>query len=392
MENMMRPAARTSHFGESTIREMTRLAIEHKAINLSQGYPDFDPPAPVLQAAAKAILEGANQYTITWGFPALRNKLAALYRSQLGWGVDPDVHITVTCGVTEAIAAAEMAVLNPGDEIIILEPAHENFRPATLMVGAVPVAVPLEAPAYRIDPDRLKAAITGRTRALLLNTPHNPTGRVFDAAELAAVVDLVLQHDLIVITDEIYDRILYDGRIHRSPGGLEPLRERTITVGGLGKSFAVTGWRLGYIIAPSSVSTSIRKIHDYMTICAPTPLQAAAAVALDLPSSYFTEMATAYHQRRDAMLGYLEEAGFRATLPEGAYYTMADYTYLDIPQATWDSTRFAMWMTKTIGVAVVPGASFYSLPGYGLQSVRFAFPKKLATLQEAGERLQRMKQ
>jgi aminotransferase len=285
-----------------------------------------------------------------------------------------------------------MAVLNPGDEIIILEPAHENFRPATLMVGAVPVAVPLEAPAYRIDPDRLKAAITERTRALLLNTPHNPTGRVFDATELAAIVDLALQHDLIVITDEIYDRILYDGRIHRSPGGLEPLRERTITVGGLGKSFAVTGWRLGYIIAPSSVSTSIRKIHDYMTICAPTPLQAAAAVALDLPSSYFTEMATAYHQRRDAMLGYLEEAGFRTTLPEGAYYTMADYTCLDIPQATWDSTQFAMWMTKVIGVAVVPGTSFYSLPSYGLQSVRFAFPKKLATLQEAGERLQRMKQ
>jgi aspartate/methionine/tyrosine aminotransferase len=308
----------------------------------------------------------------------------------LGWPVDPNVHVTVTCGVTEGIAAAQMAVLNHGDEILILEPAHENFRPASLMVGAAPVAVPLEAPAYRIDPERIEAAITPRTRALLLNTPHNPTGRVFDDAEIATVVDLVLKYDLILITDEIYDRILYDGRVHRSPGGLEPLRDRTITVGGLGKSFAVTGWRLGYIIAPAAVATSIRKIHDYMTICAPTPLQAAAAVALSLPQSYFDEMTLAYHQRRDLMMSTLEELGFRATLPEGAYYTMADYTQLDIPQAQWDSTRFAQWMTTEIGVAVVPGTSFYSLPGYGQQSIRFAFPKRLETLRAAGERMMRM--
>jgi aspartate/methionine/tyrosine aminotransferase len=386
----MRPATRTAEFGESTIREMTRLAIQHDAINLSQGFPDFDPPPAVLQAAADAVFGGANQYTITWGYPALRERLAEIYTHQLGWPVDPNVHVTVTCGVTEGIAAAQMAVLNHGDEILILEPAHENFRPASLMVGAAPVAVPLEAPAYRIDPERIEAAITPRTRALLLNTPHNPTGRVFDDAEIATVVDLVLKYDLILITDEIYDRILYDGRVHRSPGGLEPLRDRTITVGGLGKSFAVTGWRLGYIIAPAAVATSIRKIHDYMTICAPTPLQAAAAVALSLPQSYFDEMTLAYHQRRDLMMSTLEELGFRATLPEGAYYTMADYTQLDIPQAQWDSTRFAQWMTTEIGVAVVPGTSFYSLPGYGQQSIRFAFPKRLETLRAAGERMMRM--
>ncbi len=387
----MQPATRTAEFGESTIREMTRLALQHGAINLSQGYPDFDPPQSVLQAAADAIFGGANQYTITWGYPALRQKLAEIYTQQLGWAVDPNVHVTVTCGVTEAIAAAQMAVLNPGDEIIILEPAHENFRPASLMVGAAPVAVPLEAPGYRLDPERLAAAITPRTRALLLNTPHNPTGRVFDEAEMAAVTDFVLRHDLILITDEIYDRILYDGRVHQSPGGREPLRERTITVGGLGKSFAVTGWRLGYIIAPASVATPIRKIHDYMTICAPTPLQAAAAVALDLPAEYFNEMTTAYHQRRDVMMSSLEELGFVATLPEGAYYTMADYTQLDIPQAAWDSPRFAHWMTTTIGVAVVPGTSFYSLPGYGTQSIRFAFPKQLATLHAASQRMTAMR-
>ncbi|MCL4858157.1 MAG: pyridoxal phosphate-dependent aminotransferase [Caldilineaceae bacterium] len=386
----MRPANRTRNFGESTIREMTRLAIQHNAINLSQGFPDFDPPEAVLHAATGAILGGANQYTITWGHPALRQKLAEIYTRQLGWAVDPDQHITVTCGVTEGIAAAQMALLDPGDEIIILEPAHENFRPASIMVGAAPVAVPLEAPGYRLDPARIEAAITPRTRALLLNTPHNPTGRVFDDDEIAGVVELVLRHNLILFTDEIYDRILYDGRTHQSPGGLEALRDRTITVGGLGKSFAVTGWRLGYIISPASVAVAIRKIHDYMTICAPTPLQIAAAAALALPDSYYAEMTAAYHQRRDLMMGALEELGFVATLPQGAYYTMADYTQMDIPQAQWDSTRFAQWMTTEVGVAVVPGTSFYSLPGYGEQSIRFAFPKKLATLQAANERMMRM--
>ncbi|MBI1294739.1 aminotransferase class I/II-fold pyridoxal phosphate-dependent enzyme [bacterium] len=369
---------------------MTRLAMAHNAINLSQGFPDFDPPQAIVDAAVDAIRGRDNQYTVTWGYPALRNALAKRYTTALGWDVDPNVHVTVVCGVTEGITAAMLAFLNPGDEIIILEPAHENFRPAAVLAGAVPVAVPLEAPNYRLDPQRLAAAVTPRTRALLFNTPHNPTGRVFDDEEIAAVIDVVTQNDLILITDEIYDRILYDGRVHVSPGRLDPLRERTVTVGGLSKSFAITGWRLGYVVAPAQLSAAIRPIHDYMTICAPTPLQAAAAVAMELPESYYDQVQTEYAQRRDVMMGVLEEAGFVASPPEGAYYVLADYTNIYAPQASWDCERFARWLTTDVGVAAVGGTNFYSLPGYGEGIVRFAFPKRLATLQAAGERLKQI--
>jgi aspartate/methionine/tyrosine aminotransferase len=386
----MRPAKVVSQFGESIIREMTRVAIQHGAINLSQGYPDFDPHPTVVQAAVDAISGGVNQYTITWGYPALRQKLAELYTAQLGWSVNPDVHVTVTCGVTEGIVAAQHALLDPGDEIIIIEPAHENFRPAAMMVGARAVAVPLESPGYRLDGERLAAAITPRTRAIVLNTPHNPTGRVFDREEMQGITALVEKHNLVLITDEIYNQILYDGRVHVPPGSLEGLRERTITVGGMSKTFAITGWRLGYVITPDSLAAAVRRVHDYTTICAPTPLQAAAVTALSLPQSYYTDMTRDYHQRRDIMMGYLEENGFVANLPEGAYYTMADFSQLAIPQAEWDDVEFALWLTKTIGVAVVPGSKFYSTTGHGAKSVRFAFPKRLETLHEAGARLARM--
>ena len=387
----MQSAQRTAMFGESTIREMTRLAIQHQAINLSQGFPDFDPPAAITDAAIEAIRSGQNQYAITWGVPALRQKLAAHYTKTLGWTVEPDVNVTVVCGVTEGLAVAMTAVLEPGDEAILIEPAHENVRPAAIMMGVKPVSVALEAPGYRLDPTKIEAAITPRTKALLFNTPHNPTGRVFDEGEIADLVALVLKHNLILITDEIYDRILYDGRVHQAPGGIEALRDRTITVSGFGKTFAVTGWRLGHIIAPTSVAQTVRKIHDYMTICAPTPLQHAAAAALDLPATYYEEMTRDYHVRRDTIMGILEDVGFSAILPEGAYYTMAEYSQLDIPQAQWDSKRFAHWMTTEVGVAVVPGTSFYSLPGYGERSIRFAFAKKLETLNKASERMKRMK-
>lgn len=388
----MRPAKVVSQFGESIIREMTRVAIQYGAINLSQGYPDFNPHPAVVQAAVDAITGGINQYTITWGYPALRQKLAELYTAQLGWTVNPDVHVTVTCGVTEGIVAAQHALLDPGDEIIIIEPAHENFRPAAMMVGAKAVAVPLDAPGYQLDPERLAAAITPRTRGIVLNTPHNPTGRVFNAEEIKGITELVERHDLVLITDEIYNQILYDGRVHVPPGSLDGLRERTITVGGMSKSFAVTGWRLGYVITPDPLAAAVRRVHDYTTICAPTPLQAAAVTALSLPQSYYTDMTRDYHQRRDIMMGYLEENGFMANMPEGAYYTMADFSHLDIPQAEWDDVQFALWLTKEIGVAVVPGSKFYSTPGHGAKSVRFAFPKRLETLHEAGARLARMYQ
>ncbi len=383
----MQPAHRVTRFKESTIREMTRVAMQNNAVNLSQGFPDYDTPPEIIQAAVEAIQGGLNQYTVTWGYPPLRKKLAQIYAARLGWDVDPDVHVTVVCGVTEAIVVSALAVLDPGDELIIIEPAHENFRPAAILAGATPVPVPLDAPGYRLDLARLAAAITPRTKAMILNTPHNPSGRVFDEEEMAGVIDLVLKHDLVLITDEIYDKLLYDGRVHISPGSREALRDRTITCGGLGKTFAITGWRLGYVIAPTRFALAIRSLHDYMTICAATPLQAAAVAALDLPESYFAQQLVDYHRRRDVMMGILEEVGFVAPTPEGAYYTMADYSRLPIPQATLAPLDFALWMASEVKVAVVPGNNFYSVPGYGESVVRFAFPKKFSTLEEAGRRM-----
>ncbi len=383
----MQTSQRLTLFRESVIRDMTRLALKHNAINLSQGFPDFDTPEPVKEAAVQAIQSGLNQYAITWGYPPLREKLAELYTTRLGWNVHPDQHVTVTCGVSEGIITAVQSILNPGDEILILEPAHDNFRPSAFIANAVPVSVPLEAPDYRLDAAKLRAVITHKTKAMLLNTPHNPTGRVFDAEEIAGVVEVVLENDLVLITDEIYDRILYDGRSHQSPGSLAPLKERTITIGGLGKTFAMTGWRLGYVIAPEHFAEGIRTLHDYTTICAATPLQAAAAAALALPESFFAQTTSDYHQRRALIMEILTEVGFQASTPQGAYYIMADYSQLPIPQASLPPTEFAYFMASEVGVAVVPGDSFYSLAGYGRSTIRFAFPKKLTTLEQAGERL-----
>lgn len=385
----MYPATRTTNFNQSMIREMTRLAMEHEAINLSQGFPDFDPPDAIVRAAVDAIRGEANQYTVTWGYPPLRQALAAQYTAQLGWPVDPDVHVCVVCGVTEGITTSLLALLNPGDELIILEPGHETFRPSALLAGAAAVPVVLDAPDYRIDADRLEAAVTRRTRALLLNTPHNPTGRVFDAQEMQTIAAFADRHDLILITDEIYDRILYDGRQHISPGSLDGLVERTVTIGGLGKSFAVTGWRLGYVIAREPLAAAIRAVHDYSTICAPTPLQAAAAVALNQPTDYWLQMREEYDERREVMLAMLRQAGFRAVRPEGSYYTMADYTAIDAPQAQWDAHRFARWLTTDVGVASVAGINFYTRDRekYGEGIVRFAFAKRIETLHAAGRRL-----
>jgi aminotransferase len=388
----MRAAARTAQFDESIIREMTRHAMEHDAVNLSQGYPDFDPPAAVLDAAVEAIRRGENQYTVTWGYPPLRAKLAEVYRPRIGREIDPDLHVTVTCGVTEGIVSAVMGVVDPGDEVLIVEPAHENFRPAVLMAGGTPVPIPLEPPAYRLDPERLARLITPRTRALLINTPHNPTGRVFDDEEMGALAALVDANDLVLITDEIYEHILYDGRTHLSPARRAGLEERTITVSGMSKTFAITGWRLGFVLAPTALAGAVRKAHDYMTICAPTPLQAAAVAALELPASYYRQMSVEYHQRREVMLAYLAEAGFDALPPEGAYYTIADFRSLPIHQAAWTATEFALWLTREVGVAAVPMSSFYSAPGYGEGRVRFAFPKRIETLHTAGRRLLAMRE
>ena len=387
----MQTARRFDNIRESVIRQMTRLAIQHDAINLSQGYPDFGPPQPLLQAAMDAMQGGLNQYTITWGYPPLRQKLAEIYSQRLGWQVEADEHIVVTCGVTEALAASMLAILNPGDEIIILDPAHETYRPAVIFADARPVSVVLEPPDFRLDRERLAAAVTPRTRALILNTPHNPAGRVFDEEEMAAIIEVVTKNDLVLITDEIYDRILYDGREHVCPGRLEPLKERTITIGGLGKSYAITGWRLGYAIAPTPLARAVKPAHDFLTICAATPLQAAALAAIDLPDSYYQQMTADYHQRRALMSGILADLGFLFTQPQGAYYILADYRALPIPQARWDATRFARWLTTEVGVAVVPGPNFYGNPADGEGLIRFAYPKQLETLRAAGQRLARLK-
>ncbi|MDY6835773.1 MAG: pyridoxal phosphate-dependent aminotransferase [Chloroflexota bacterium] len=387
----MHTAQRVTYFRESVIREMTRLAMDYDAINLSQGYPDFDTPLPLKEAAVNAIREGNNQYSFTWGYLPLREKLAERYTSLLGWTVDPAEHVTVTCGVTEAINVAMLAVSNPGDDVLLIEPGHENFIPAIILAGARPVAVPLEHPEYRLDFERLSACITPRTCALLLNTPHNPTGRVFDAKEIDIVANLAQQHDIVLITDEIYDRILYDGRHHLSPGGFEQLRERTITIGGFSKTYAITGWRLGYMVAPTQLMRAIRPVHDFLTICAPTPLQIAAVMALSFPQDYYDGILSDYHQRRDVMVEILKDLGFTMTVPEGAYYILADYSRMEIPQAQWDSRSFAEWMVREYRVAVVPGSVFYSLPGYGEHCMRFSFSKKVETLLDAGERMRRIK-
>jgi aspartate/methionine/tyrosine aminotransferase len=383
----MQPSARIHEFDESIIREMTRHAHEHGAVNLSQGYPDFDPPQEVVDAAVAAIRGGENQYTVTWGYPPLRTRLAEIYTPKMNRQLMPDVHVTVTCGVTEGIVVALQAVANPGDEVLVLEPAHENFRPAAIMAGARAVPVPLTAPDYRLDVEMLRSKVTPQTRALLINTPHNPTGRVFDETEIAGLVEVVTANDLVLITDEIYEHILYDGRTHVSPARHPALQDRTIVVGGMSKTFAITGWRLGFVFAPDALASGVRRVHDYMTICAPTPLQAAAVAALDLPPSYYAELTASYQRRRDTLMEYLAEAGFNALMPEGAYYTIADYRGLAVPQASMNSMDFALWMTREVGVAVVPMSSFYSDPTLGEGSVRFAFPKKLETLHVAGERL-----
>ncbi|MSP13072.1 MAG: aminotransferase class I/II-fold pyridoxal phosphate-dependent enzyme [Chloroflexi bacterium] len=386
----MQVAARLENIGQSVIREMTRLALAHGAINLSQGYADFPAPAEIKEAAIQAILADQNQYAITWGVPELRRAIAAKMARLYNLHFDPEVHVTVTCGVTEAITVSLMAMLNPGDEIIIVEPFHENFYPAARFAGAIPVMYTLEPPDYRLDPDRLKRLFSPHTRAILINTPHNPTGRVFNREELAGVASLCQEFDAVAVTDEIYEFITYDGHEHIPLATLPGMAERTVTIGGMSKTFAVTGWRLGYVCAPEPLANAIRAVHDFTTICAATPLQYAAAAALNLPDSYYSDLRQAYTQRRDLMMSILWDCGFQAKAPEGAYYVMADFTGLSATRGLPENpTEFAMWMTKEVGVAVVPGHSFYRTAGFGENAVRFAFPKKLETLAEAGARMHR---
>jgi aminotransferase len=363
---------------------MTRLHAIYGGVNLAQGFPDFDPPLEIVEAACRALREGHNQYAITWGAPALREAIARHATEFNRIPTDPSENITVTCGATEAMISALMAVCNPGDEVVILCPFYENYGPDCVLSGATPRYVALREPDWHLDPDELAAAFSGRTRAIIVNTPHNPTGHVFTRAELEMIADLCLRHDALAITDEIYEHILYDGREHVSIASLPGMQERTITISGASKTFAVTGWRLGWAIAPRAISDGIRRVHDFLTVGAPHPLQMAAAAALALPPSYYAQLTADYTRRRDRMLAILRAAGLTPFPPQGAYYVMTDITPFGYP----DDVTFSRYLVEQVGVAVVPGSSFYPPEwSHGRQRIRFAFPKRMETLDEAEERL-----
>ncbi len=383
----MRISRRAASFQESVIREMTRLNALHGGVNLAQGFPDFDPPPEILDAACRALRDGYNQYAITWGAPELREAIARHATEFNRIPTDPGANVTVTCGATEAMIAALMAVTNPGDEVVIFAPFYENYGPDAILSGASPRYVALRERDWRFDPEELAAAFTPRTRAVIVNTPHNPTGHVFSRKELETIAALCQRHDALAITDEIYERILYDGREHVSIGSLDGMADRTVTISGASKTFAVTGWRLGWAIAPADVTVGIRRVHDFLTVGAPHPLQMAAAAALALPESYYRDMVAAYTRRRDRMLGILERVRLRPFPPEGAYYVMSDCS----PYGQLDDVAMAMWLVSEIGIAVVPGSSFYPAGDpAGRQRIRFAFPKREPTLAEAEKRLLRL--
>ena len=379
---------RASTFTESVIREMTRVAQQHGAINLAQGFPDFPMPAPMKDAACAAIHGDVNQYAVTWGSPALRLAVAEKYRRWYGLEVDPDREVTVTCGATEAMASAFLALVDPGDEVVIFAPYYENYGPDAVLAGATPVFVPLLPPgdrqgAWGLDDDRLRAALARRPKALVLNTPHNPTGKVFTRAELDVIAALVREYDVPwVFTDEIYEHIVYAGH-HHAFAAWPGMRERTVTISGLSKTFSCTGWRLGHAVAPPAATRAIRKVHDFLTVGAPAPLQAAGAVGLAFDADYYNHLVAEYRERRELLCGALAEAGFTFAVPEGAYYVLAGYD----AHSQDDDRTFAHWLAEEVGVATVPASSFYPA-GEGPRMVRFAFCKRTETLERAAERLQ----
>lgn len=377
------PARRLQAFGVSQIREVTRLADRHDAINLGQGLPEVDPPPALLEALRTLPGGPVHQYSYTWGMPELLQVLAADLSRRWGAAVDPEHEVTVTCGVSEAIVAVMLALVNPGDEVVVLEPLHENYVPAVVFAGAVPRFLPLRPPSFRIDPDALRSLVGPRTRAILLNTPHNPTGRVFDLPELQAVAEVCLERDLILITDEIYADLVYEGE-HIPPATLPGMRPRTVAIYGAGKSLSVTGWRLGYVAAPPALSAAIRKVHEYLVICPPTPLQAALAAAWPRIGDYVARVTETYRARRDMLVAALLDAGLPCAPPAGAYYVLADAA----PLGFTDDTAAAGALIREARVAAVPGSSFYpGHPEHGRTLLRFVFCKRAETLEEAARRL-----
>ena len=377
------PTARRTHgFRESVIRGMSRLAAEHDAINLAQGFPNFPAPELLKEAAQRAIRDNINQYAITWGARRLREAVARKYEEWYGMAVDPETEVTVTCGATEAMMATMLALVNPGDEVIVFEPFYENYGPDTILCDASPVFVPLE-PGQPLDLDRLAAAFGPKTRAIVVNTPANPSGRVLSRLELEGIAALCQRHDAWAVTDEIYEHIRFEGD-HIPIATLPGMRERTVTISGASKTFSITGWRIGTIVAPTGATDAIRKVHDFLTVGAPAPLQEGLAVAMnEIGRGYYDGLADEYRRRRDLLYAAVIEAGFRAVSPEGAYYILADFSAL----SDLDDTAFAHWLARERGVAPVPGSSFFSRPGLGCRYVRFVFCKTDDLLLEAAARL-----
>jgi aminotransferase len=379
----LRASLKASSFTESVIREMTRLAAVHDAINLGQGYPDFPAPEAVKEAARRAIFEDHNQYPITWGDPDFRRAIADAYERNYGLTFDPESQICVTCGSTEAMAASFLGLLDDGDEVVVFEPFYESYNPDSIMAGAVPRYVTLRPPEWTFDPDELVRAFGPRTRAVVINSPHNPTGKVFTADELGQIAALCIEHDAIAITDEIYEHITYDGLPHVPIATLPGMAERTVTISALSKSYSVTGWRVGWAVSSEALMAGIRSTHDFLTVAAAAPLQIAGVAALGLPDDYYEVMRKEYAERRDVMMRVLEEVGFAAEVPQGAYYVMADVT----PMGLEDDVATAQHLVERARVATVPGSSFFSRPELGRHLVRFAFCKRVETLEAAGERL-----
>lgn len=370
---------KAARFTESVIREMSRVCSQHGGVNLAQGFPDFAAPAAMKEAAVRAIEADVNQYAVTWGSPNLRAAVARRTSAYNGIATDADANVTVCCGATESMIAALMAVLDPGHEVVIFEPFYENYGPDCVLSGATPRFVALRPPDWSFDPEELAAAFGPQTRAVIVNTPHNPTGKVFRREELELVAALCREHDCLAITDEIYEYILYDGSEHVSIGSLPGMADRTVTISGLSKTWSATGWRIGWCVAPEEISLAIRKVHDFLTVGAPAPLQEAAAEALGFGEEYFETLAREYRERRDILNAALRDVGFRVYEPRGAYYTMTDIR--DLTEK--DDVSFAMELVRDGGVATVPGSSFFHDPAAGRSIIRFCFAKQHGTLERA---------
>ena len=382
----IRSARRLSSIADSVFGEMTRLAKLHNAVNLSQGFPDFEAPQAVKDAACTAIQAEQNQYAPPYGTHALRDAIAADFSRRFGVPVDPDEQVTVCCGSTEAMMAVMMSSVDPGDEVIIFEPFYENYGPDAILAGAQPKYVRLREPDWSFDPDELKRAFTNRTRAIVINSPNNPTGKVFTRDELQIIAGLCQRWDVLAIADEIYDRIVFAGHSHVPMASLPGMAGRTVTTNGLSKTYSVTGWRLGWAIAPPALTGGIRKIHDFLTVAAPTPFHDAGVAALSLPDNFSTQLAADYQSKRDLMLDILQRHGFTSYQPAGAYYVMADVRHFGFSS----DAEFAQHLVKEIGVATVPGSSFYSDPATAGPTVRFCVSKRDDTLHEADRRLARL--